>query len=64
MTYVMGIESSKYLNENKLPIIWETNNLYKNCPNNRAELIEIKTHYETLFTEKGEDIKYVQFQLS
>ena len=52
------------LNENKLPIIWETNNLYKNCPNNRAELIEIKTHYETLFTEKGEDIKYVQFQLS
>lgn len=52
------------INDNKLPLIWKTNDLYKNCPNDRTELVDIKTHYETLFTEKGEDIKYVQFQLS
>lgn len=49
--------------ENKLPIIWHTNDLYKNCPVDREELINIKTHYETLFTEKGEDIKYICFKL-
>ena len=49
--------------ENNLPIIWHTNDLYKNCPADRQELINIKTHYETLFTEKGEDIKYICFKL-
>jgi tRNA (guanine-N7-)-methyltransferase len=52
------------IEEQKLSLIWHTNNLYKNCPANRQELITIKTHYEKLFTEKGEDIKYVCFKLS
>lgn len=52
------------IEENKLPLIWHTNNLYKNCPAQRSELIEIKTYYETLFTGKGEDIKYILFKLN
>jgi len=52
------------IEENKLPLIWNTNNLYQNCPAERKELIEIKTYYETLFTGKGEDIKYILFKLS
>ncbi len=52
------------IEEQKLPLIWHTNDLYKNCPTDRQELITIKTHYEKLFTEKGEDIKYVCFKLS
>ncbi len=50
--------------ENKLPLLWHTNNLYNNCPADRQELIGIKTYYEKLFTEKGEDIKYICFKLS
>jgi len=49
--------------ENKLPIIWHTNNLYQNCPADRQELINIKTYYEALFTSRGEDIKYICFKL-
>jgi tRNA (guanine-N7-)-methyltransferase len=49
--------------ENNHRLIWQTNNLYHNCPPERAELIRIKTYYEKLFTEKGEDIKYIQFSL-
>ena len=51
------------IRENKLNLIWETNHLYKNCPPERQELIKIKTYYEKLFTDKGEDIKYVLFSL-
>ncbi len=51
------------LKENKLNIIWHTNDLYKNCPVDRQELINIKTYYEGLFSAKGEDIKYVCFGL-
>lgn len=49
--------------EEKLKLIFSTNDLYKNCPVDRQELINIKTHYEKLFTDKGEDIKYCCFQL-
>jgi tRNA (guanine-N7-)-methyltransferase len=49
--------------ENKLELIWHTNDLYKNCPADRKELITIKTYYEKLFTAKGEDIKYICFRL-
>ena len=49
------------IGENKFPMIWHTPDLYRNCPPNRQELISIKTYYEKLFTEKGEDIKYIQF---
>jgi tRNA (guanine-N7-)-methyltransferase len=51
------------IRDNKLNLIWETNNLYQNCPGEREELIKIKTHYEKLFTDKGEDIKYILFSL-
>jgi tRNA (guanine-N7-)-methyltransferase len=51
------------IEQNKLPLVWHTNNLYQNCPADRQELIKIKTHYEKLFTDKGEDIKYIQFRL-
>jgi tRNA (guanine-N7-)-methyltransferase len=54
----------KVIEENKFPLIWHTNDLYKNCPADRQELITIKTYYEKLFTEKGEDIKYVCFKLT
>lgn len=49
--------------EHNLEIIWHTNDLYKNCPPDRQELVNIKTYYEKLFTDKGEDIKYIQFKL-
>ena len=52
------------IEENKNLIIWQTDNLYQNCPDNRQELIQIKTHYEKLFTDKGENIKYICFTLS
>jgi tRNA (guanine-N7-)-methyltransferase len=51
------------ITENKLRLIWHTNDLYKNCPPDRDELIRIKTYYEALFTSKGEDIKYISFAL-
>lgn len=51
------------IEENKFPLIWHTNDLYRNCPADRQELINIKTYYEKLFTDKGEDIKYICFKL-
>ena len=52
------------IEENKNLILWQTDNLYQNCPDNRQELIQIKTHYEKLFTDKGENIKYICFTLA
>ena len=52
------------IEENKLPLIWHTNDLYKNCPTDREELVQIKTYYEKLFTDKGEDIKYICFKMA
>lgn len=49
------------LTELCLPIIRQTANLYK-APF-LDEHLSIKTTYEKIFTEKGEDIKYVQFVL-
>ncbi|MBK9282921.1 MAG: tRNA (guanosine(46)-N7)-methyltransferase TrmB [Sphingobacteriaceae bacterium] len=49
------------IQEQKLKLIWESNDLNSNCPANRSELTEIKTHYEKLFSDKGEKIKYIQF---
>lgn len=51
------------IDQEKHELIWHTNNLYHNCPNDRKELVEIKTHYEKLFTDRGEDIKYICFRL-
>lgn len=52
------------IQENKLNLIFHTEDLYSNCPEGREELIQIKTHYEKLFTAKGEKIKYVLFQIN
>lgn len=52
------------IKENKLELLFHTNDLYKNCPPDRKELIEIKTHYEKLFTAKGEDIKYICYKIN
>ena len=49
--------------ENNFNLIWHTNNLYQNCPPDRQELVNIKTYYEKLFTGRGEDIKYIAFQI-
>jgi len=49
--------------EEKLELLFATNDLYNNCPPGREELINIKTYYEKLFTEKGEKIKYCSFRL-
>lgn len=51
------------IKDNKLPLVFATNDLYNNCPEGREELIKIKTYYEGLFTAKGEDIKYCCFKL-
>ncbi|MFN5183960.1 MAG: tRNA (guanosine(46)-N7)-methyltransferase TrmB [Bacteroidota bacterium] len=42
--------------------IFSTDDLYNHVPEGREELIQIKTYYEKLFTEKGEKIKYCMFQ--
>jgi tRNA (guanine-N7-)-methyltransferase len=48
----------------KLKLHWHSPNLYNNCPQNRLELVNIKTYYENLFTKKGESIKYVGFSFN
>jgi len=52
------------ISENKLPLLFATDDLYSNCPPGREELTEIKTYYEKLFAAKGEKIKYCCFQLN
>lgn len=49
------------IREHNYRLVWSTDNLYANCPANREELIRIKTYYEKLFTDKGENIKYLSF---
>jgi len=51
------------IKENKHELIWHTNDLYKNCPEDRKELTAIKTYYEKMFTDKGEDVKYIAFRI-
>ena len=52
------------IEENKYALIFQTNDLYNNCPSDRLELTSIQTHYEGIFTKKGENIKYICFQLN
>jgi tRNA (guanine-N7-)-methyltransferase len=42
--------------------VFATDDLYENFPPGREELVQIKTHYEKLFTDKGEKIKYCLFR--
>jgi tRNA (guanine-N7-)-methyltransferase len=51
------------IKERNLPLIFTTDDLYHNCPDGREELTAIKTYYETLFTGRGERIKYCCFKL-
>lgn len=50
--------------ENNFRLIFSTDDLYNNCPPGREELINIKTRYEKIFTEKGERIKYCCFKIN
>ncbi len=50
--------------ELKLELLYSTSDLYINNPSGKEELTNIKTHYEELFTAKGEKIKYCCFKLS
>ncbi len=50
--------------ENKFTLLFNTDDLYVNCPAGREELVNIKTHYEKLFTDKGEKIKYCCFKIN
>lgn len=52
------------IEENHLPLVFATDDLYNNCPTDRKELTDIKTYYETLFTGRGERIKYCCFKLN
>lgn len=51
--------------ENKYKLIEATNNLYgekiESLDEDTREILSIKTHYETLFSEKGFDITYLKF---
>jgi tRNA (guanine-N7-)-methyltransferase len=57
--YDYSLEVAKELN---MEIIFNTNDLYKNCPPDREELINIKTYYEKLFTGKGFNICYLMYR--
>jgi tRNA (guanine-N7-)-methyltransferase len=50
--------------ENQFSLVWHTADLYSTCPADREELIRIKTYYEKLFTDKGENIKYICFRIN
>ena len=52
------------IKENNFTLLFNTADLYMNCPSGREELINIKTHYEKLFTDKGEKIKYCCFKIN
>lgn len=52
------------IKENNFTLLINTNDLYVNCPEGREELVNIKTHYEKLFTDKGEKIKYCCFKIN
>ena len=49
--------------ELKLELLYSTSDLYVDNPSGKEELTTIKTHYEQLFTAKGEKIKYCCFKL-
>jgi tRNA (guanine-N7-)-methyltransferase len=46
-----------------LPLLFNFDDLYAQCPAELSALTGIKTYYERLFTEKGETIRYVCFRL-
>jgi tRNA (guanine-N7-)-methyltransferase len=53
--------------KNKYRILKSTDNLYADekiqLDEDMKEILSIKTHYEKLFTAKGHDIHYIQFQV-
>jgi tRNA (guanine-N7-)-methyltransferase len=51
----------KLLKYNSLPILTETDDLYST--NFADDIRSIRTHYETMFMEKGENITYLKFNI-
>lgn len=53
--------------ENKYDLIFETNDLYGKAihefDKDTKDILEIKTHYESIFLKKGVSIKYIKFTL-
>lgn len=48
------------IGELKLPIIQQTHNVYRDFYND--EILNIKTHYEKIYLQKGKNINYVKFK--
>jgi tRNA (guanine-N7-)-methyltransferase len=51
------------IRDENLKLLFQTADLYSECPPERRELVEIRTYYENLFHSKGKLIKYVLFSL-
>ena len=51
------------IRDEKLKLVFHTADLYRECPPERHELVEIRTYYENLFHGKGESIKYILFTI-
>ena len=49
--------------EQKLELLYDTNDLYANTDPQLNEMKQIKTHYEALFSSKGFSINYLRFRL-
>lgn len=43
---------------------WDLYNDIQKMPDNIKDILHIKTHYEELFTQRGHQIKYCQFQIN
>jgi len=58
----------KEIEKNKFNLIESTWNLYgehfEDLDKDTQEIMEIKTHYEKIFSDKGYDIKYCKFQIN
>lgn len=52
----------KLCERNQLNVLFKTDDLYHSGLDNEP-LLSIKTHYESIFTEKGFSIKYISFTL-
>jgi len=63
--YKFSVEECKI---NGYEVLFKTDNLYKegiqNFDTDFQEILNIKTHYEQIFTEKGHNIHYLRFRLN
>ena len=58
--------SAEECESNGYEVLFKTDNLYKegiqNFDADFQEILNIKTHYEQIFTEKGHNIHYLRFR--